>query len=133
MISIKKQVYFTQFDHVNRCILTYKAKRQYLLTAQVSRYCLSAPHSSIITITGKTGINGPAIERVSCRLFQLQKHVCFIHFDHLDRCILLCKAKRQYLLTLQVSRYCLSALHSSITTTTGKLRKKWHSYRVFGR
>ena len=29
-------------------------------------------------------------------------------------CILLCKAKRQYLLTLQVSRYCSLALHGSI-------------------
>ena len=29
-------------------------------------------------------------------------------------CVLSCKTKRQYLLTLQVSRYCLLALHSSI-------------------
>ena len=31
-------------------------------------------------------------------------------------CVLSCKAKRQYLLTLQVGRYCLLALHSSVVT-----------------
>ena len=32
--------------------------------------------------------------------------------------VLLCKAKRQYLLTCKVSRYCLLALHGSVAVTT---------------
>ena len=39
------------------------------------------------------------------------------------RFILLCKAKRQYLLTWKVRRYCLSALHGSIVVTVLLLSK----------
>ena len=42
--------------------------------------------------------------------------------------ILLCKAKRQYLLTLQVSRYCLLALQSSIDML-GTFNLKIFSYQ----
>ena len=46
---------------------------------------------------------------------------CIYELQSLSCCILPCKVKRQYLLTLQVSRYCLLALQSSHCQTVFSL------------
>ena len=46
--------------------------------------------------------------------YLLTLQVSRYHIFALQSSILLCKAKRRYLLTLQVSRYCILALHISI-------------------
>ena len=72
-------------------VLYCKGKMQYLLTLQVSRYCLLSLQGSIVYVA-------------ECWSEHVSAHP-----------ILPCKAKRQYLLTLQnVSKYCLIALHSCI-------------------
>ena len=87
------------FSSPHRLASVCKAKMQYLLTLQVSRYCLSALKSS------------PCKVKIQYLLtilpFVFEKHPC--------------KVKRQYLLILQVSRYCLLSLKSIRAKSKGSI------------
>ena len=70
-------------------LLQCKAKRQYLLTLHISRYCLLALQSALVRS-----------RRIRANdVFDLHHRVS--------------EVKRQYLFTCKVSRYCLLALHNS--------------------
>ena len=85
--------------HMNR-ILQCKAKRQYLLTLQVSTKHMSRIAAFLVK---------PQLMKVT------SGNVCLEMSSHkYISTILPCKAKRQYLLTLYMNRYWILALQSSI-------------------
>ena len=112
----------TGWDNHDNC----KANRQYLLTLQVSRYCLFALQSSVDSCKIATHVCSWRIHwsaiwmkgsfRVhSPRLIELNR---IYHYRYTK---LKGKTKRQYPLTLQVSRYCLLALQSSAANSVSTL------------
>ena len=130
-------------------MLLCKAKRQYLLTCKVSRYCFLAlpgcmgpinnpswfwTSISVLVCTYlimdcqhphlASGSVDPVRRTLETDVIDWHAGLVTIHYNDVritcwlcivSRCVLPCKSKRQYLLTLQLNRYCLLTLLTAMS------------------